>query len=77
MVDLSLFVPCFPAFFDLQISLGQKRLVMLHLKVSLLFQNCLSKWITRTINKVASKSVLNSLNIGRKTLSTKNDAFLT
>ena len=30
-VDLCLFVPCFPAFFDLLISLGQYGLITLHL----------------------------------------------
>ena len=39
-LDLCLFVPCFPAFFDLLISLGQKGLIMLHLSNGPTF----SKW---------------------------------
>ena len=31
-IDLCLFVPCFPAFFDLLISLGQKKLIIVLLK---------------------------------------------
>ena len=39
-IDLCLFVPCFPAFFDLLISLGQKGLVILRLHNGPTF----SKW---------------------------------
>ena len=37
-IDLCLFVPCFPAFFDLLISLGQKGLITVLLKGAPLFQ---------------------------------------
>ena len=61
-IDLGLFVSCFPASFDLLISFGQKGLIMYLLKSGPTFSKRPSG-SSRTLNKIASKSGLKSLNI--------------
>ena len=55
-LDLCLITPCFPAFFDLVISFGQMRLLILLLKSGLLFQNGLNK---REFSYTQQKSLQN------------------
>ena len=76
---MSFVVPCFLAFFDLLISLGEIGLmIILHLKRRLTF----SKWpqlsgVLLTFDKIATRCGLNILNIEKETSSTKSDVALT
>ena len=75
-VDLCPAVPCFHAFFDLLISLGQKGLVILLLKSG----STLSKWPKLAgflVHSTKSLQSLKRLNIEKEILSIKSDVFLT